>query len=82
MEYGGCELVNLLFSNPNGSLDIRRYFTNNSGGPITVQECGLYAAGTIDGGSFSFCIARDLTGGITVNHTEILRATYTLQITV
>jgi hypothetical protein len=82
MEYGGCELVNLAISNPNASLDIRRYFTNNSGGSITVQECGLYAAGTIDAASFPFCVARDLTGGVAVGNTEILRVTYTLQITV
>ena len=82
IEYGGCELVNLTIINPDASLDIRRYFTNNSGNSIVVNECGLYAAGTINGGSFSFCIARDLTGGVTINDTEIFRVTYTLQITV
>lgn len=87
-EYGGCELINLVFAGANGELTIRRYFTNNSGGLITVQEAGIYAAGTMyvagtwGGSSWPFCIARDITGAVPVNNTEILRATYVVQITV
>lgn len=87
-EYGGCELIAIAFADPNGQFTIRRYFTNNSGGVITIQEAGIYAVGTDKGTSVAtcfawpFCIARDLTGGVAVNNTELLRATYVVQITV
>jgi hypothetical protein len=87
MEYGGSEIVNLALANPNGSIDLRRYFTNLNGNPITVNECGIYAAGCHPssplGASSAFCIARDLVSpGVIVANTEILRVIYTLQITV
>ena len=87
MEYGGCELVGITFADPNGEFSIRRYFTNISGGGITVQEVGIYSTGTIFATSasawaWSFCIARDLTVGIAVANTELLRVTYVPQITV
>ena len=86
LEYGGCELVRMTIADPNGQFTIRRYFTNNSGGGITVQEVGIYAGGTKyligTGLAYLFCIARDLTGGIAVLDTELLRATYVIQITI
>ncbi|MBA7564255.1 hypothetical protein ES708_05917 [subsurface metagenome] len=87
LEYGGCELLSMAFVDPDGEFTIRRYFTNNSGGGITVEEVGIYAAAAeyfagAAGGSWPFCIARDLTGGVAVANTELLRATYVLQITV
>lgn len=84
LEYGGCELVNIAIANPNGEFTIRRYFTNYSGGGITVQEVGIYTPGT-DYDSYSawaFCIARDLTGAVAVANTELLRVSYVVQITV
>jgi len=84
IEYGGCELLNITFSDPNGEFTIRRYFTNASDGSITVEEVGIYAVGTDfnDCYAWPFLIARDLTGGIAVADTEILRVTYVPQITV
>ncbi|MDD5539697.1 MAG: hypothetical protein PHG61_03295 [Candidatus Marinimicrobia bacterium] len=86
MEYGGTELQRLTFANPNGSLIIRRFFTNASGGGITVNEVGIYTIANKSsnnwGYSYYFCIARDLTGGVVVADTEILLATYTVGITV
>jgi hypothetical protein len=86
-EYGGCELVGIAFADPNGEFTMRRYFTNLSGGGITVQEAGIYAIGTkYDGASagwaYPFCVARDITGAVAVADTEILRVTYVIQITV
>jgi hypothetical protein len=83
-EYGGCELLSIAFADPNGQFTWRRYFTNNSGGLITVQEAGIYSIGTDwdDNYAWPFCIARDLTGAVGVNNTELLRATYVIQITV
>ena len=84
MLYGGCELFALTFANPNGSFVIRRYFTNESGGGITVSEVGIHSPARAGAGNLSylFCIARDLTGGVLVNDTELLEVTYTAQITV
>jgi hypothetical protein len=85
LEYGGCELLSITFANPNGQFTIRRYFTNNSGGTITVQEAGIYSVGTyapVPWYAWPFCIARDLTGAVAVANTELLRVTYVVQITV
>jgi len=83
LEYGGCELVGIAFVNPNGEFTIRRYFTNASGGSITVNEVGIHAVGTDqDTASWAFLIARDITGAVAVANTEILRVTYVPQITV
>lgn len=83
LEYGGCELRNITFSDPNGEFTIRRYFTNHSGGAITVNEVGIYAvAGSDENKAYSFLIAHDLTGGVAVADGEILRVTYVPQITV
>jgi hypothetical protein len=87
LEYGGCELVNIAFADPDGEFTLRRYFTNLSGGGITVEETGIYAIGTeydsaSAGWAWPFCVARDLTGGVAVADTEILRVTYVPQITV
>jgi hypothetical protein len=82
--YGGTELYGVTVVNPNASFTIRRYFTNASGGGITVEEVGIYSLGSDSGVGtmWSFCIARDVTGGVAVADTEILRVTYVPQITV
>ena len=89
LEYGGCELVGIAFSDPNGEFTLRRYFTNHSGGSITVNEVGIYAIGTKYAtsyttlGAWSFLIARDIVSpGVAVANTELLRVTYVPQITV
>lgn len=83
LEHGGTEVLVPTFADPNGSMVIRRYFTNNSGGAITVEESGLYARGwTSAGYTYIFCIARDVTGGVVVPDTQLLVVTYTAQITV
>jgi hypothetical protein len=88
-EYGGTEVLKPTFADPNGSMIIRRYFTNHSGGAITVEEVGIYAVGFNVKAGFNqrstariFCIARDVTGGVAVADTEILMVTYTVGITV
>jgi hypothetical protein len=83
MLYGGTEIFEPVFANPNGTMVLRRYFTNESGGGITVEECGIYAPAYISlATGSSFCICRDVTGGVAVADTEILEVTYTVQITV
>lgn len=87
--YGGTELYGLLFVNPNGEFTIRRYYTNKSGGNVTVREVGIYSPGdNAANTAYIFCIARDLTlvmgvpTDVVVLNTEILEVEYTVQITV
>jgi len=84
LEYGGCEPIGLTIADPNGEFTLRRYFTNSSGGGITVEEVGIYSLGSDWDGYFvwPFAITRDLTGGVAVANTELLRVTYVIQITV
>jgi len=83
LEYGGCELVGIAFVNPNGEFVIRRYFTNLSGGSITVNEVGIYSVGGQDNYAWAFLIARDIVSpGLAVANNELLRVTYVPQITV
>ncbi|MBA7645512.1 hypothetical protein ES703_53270 [subsurface metagenome] len=85
LEYGGCELIGLTFSDPNGEFTIRRYFTNHSGGSITVNEVGMHSVATDYGykWAWAFLIAHDIVSpGVAVADTELLRATYVPQITV
>ncbi|AGG07376.1 hypothetical protein C1O63_1563 [Dehalococcoides mccartyi] len=59
-----------------------RYFNNNSGGDITVNEAGVYTKGTYDNSSATFMLCRDLlAGGVVVPNTGQLKVTYTLQLT-
>ncbi|GAH73198.1 unnamed protein product [marine sediment metagenome] len=83
-EYGGTELLALVISDPNGEFTIRRYFTNDSGGSITVNEVGIYAVASIADDSFyAFLAARDkVDPGVAVADGKILRVTYVPQITV
>jgi len=87
IEYGSCEVSGLSVVNPNASFIIRRLFTNNSGGDVTVRECGIYAGSSWSpsgySGSFPLCICRDVVSpDIVVANGEVLAVTYTPQITV
>ena len=90
LQYGGCNVENLVIANPNASFDIKRFFTNHTGGNITVQEAGIMAAakrgGTVaakyNTAASPFLIARDVFAGVVIADTEILLVTYTPTITV
>jgi hypothetical protein len=88
IEYGGCDISGLSVANPTAEFEIRRLFTNRSGGNITVRECGIYAAfpdtysGFVGAGGV-VCICRDVIDPeIVVANGEVLAVTYTPQITV
>lgn len=77
-DYGGMEIVDdLAFANPNGTFTLRRYFTNKSGGTISISEIGLAAM------QVATMIARDLVSpAVDVLNNETLKTEYTFQITV
>ena len=62
-----------------------RYFNNNSGGNVTVNEVALYPKSCFpSGGSVGspWCISRDkLATGVTVPNTGQLKVTHTVQLT-
>jgi hypothetical protein len=59
-----------------------RYFNNNSGGPVTVNEVGIYTRGTVQGSTIYYMLCRDLLpGGVTVPDAGQLKVTYTVQLT-
>jgi hypothetical protein len=89
IEYGACDVSGLTVANPSAEFDIRRLFTNRSGGAITVRECGIYAAfpdtysGSFCGSGGAVCICRDVIApDLVVADGEVLAVTYTPQITV
>ncbi|MFC1994907.1 hypothetical protein ACFLVK_00680, partial [Chloroflexota bacterium] len=94
-EYGGNDIFGYTVANPNALFNIRRLFRNNAGVALTVNECGIYAAGIeylVGSGDndtswrtnvHPICIARDLVSpGVAVADGEDLAVTYTPQITV
>jgi hypothetical protein len=85
--YGGTELYGLTFANPNGSMNIRRYFTNVLGGNLSVAECGIYSPANKNSMSGAqsaiYCISRDVVSpAVVVANGEILSVIYTVTITV
>jgi len=91
LEYGSCDVYGLSISGPNGEFTVRRFFENKCGSPITVNEVGLVAVGichsttstTQNAHLIPTLVARDLiSGGQVVANNEILKVTYTPQITV
>jgi len=61
--------------------ELVRYFNNNSGGAITVNEVGLYL-GLWAGNIIKMMTCRDLvSGGVEVPDTGQLKVTYTIQLT-
>lgn len=57
-----------------------RYFNNNSGGAITVNEVGIYVKGSLAADIY-FMVCRDLvSGGVEIPDTGQLKVTYTIQL--
>ena len=77
VEYSGMEIMVPTFSDPNGSMVMRRYFTNNSGGDVTVRKVGIHA-----GARPELTAADELSSPITMGNGQVLRVSYTFQITV
>jgi hypothetical protein len=44
-----------------------RYFNNNSGGAIVVNEAGVYTRGTYDNSSATFLMCRDLLAAVSIS---------------
>jgi hypothetical protein len=61
---------------------LSRYFNNNSGGDVSVNEVALYTLGGAGGGTSYWCTSRDhLASTVTVPNTGQLKVTYIIQLT-
>lgn len=84
LQYAGTEILAPTFADPDGEMILRRYFTNASGGNVTIEEVGMYSPGFFESdNSYLFGICRDVVApAVVIADTELLVATYTIQITV
>ena len=83
-EVGGCDLSDLTIA-ATSYFNINRYFKNRCGSSRTIQEVGLHGLGMGQATARCFCylLARDVVSpGVAVADGEILKVTYTPQITV
>jgi hypothetical protein len=80
LQYLGCMIPgDVTISAPNASFNIERLFLNSSGGDVTINEIGIYAAYFTS----IYCIIRDLVSpAVTVANNEYLKVTYTIQVSV
>jgi len=83
LQYAACAVGAATTTVTDSLLTISRAFTNASGGAITVNEIGIYAACYISTGATEyFCFVRDLVvPGRVINNGTTATATYTLSAT-
>lgn len=79
LDYGAHVWIDAQVVGANVDLQIQRTFINNSGGGVTVEECGIYVKSY---NVYFFMIIRDVTGTVTVNDGQTLTVDYTLRTTV
>jgi len=78
LDYGAHVWTDAQVVGANVDLQIQRTFINNSGGNVTVEECGIYA----ESSNYYFCIIRDVTGTVTIADNQTLTVDYTIRTTV
>lgn len=77
--YLGNALYPVVVSPPDAYVDLVRFFENQSGGNITINEVGIYALGSQY--YYGFCICRDvLTSAVTVANGELLKVRYRIKV--
>ncbi|MDO9175145.1 MAG: hypothetical protein Q7V62_10100, partial [Actinomycetota bacterium] len=80
--YAGCEVELVTVAGGVATMIVRRYFTNKSGGNVTVREIGIYTTAGAGGLLWVFLICRDSHADVVVADTELLRVQYTITTTV
>jgi len=78
--YLGCGLKPVAISGSDAYVDLVRFFENQSGGNVTINEVGIYAIGASQ--QWGFCICRDvLSSSITVADGQLLKVRYRIKVT-
>ena len=79
--YLGCGLKPVVISGSDAYVDLVRFFENQSGGNVTINEVGIYAIAATQ--QYGFCICRDvLSSSITVADGQLLKVRYRIKVTV
>ena len=79
--YLGCGLKPVVISGSDAYVDLVRFFENQSGGNVTINEVGIYAIAATQ--QYGFCICRDvLSSSITVGDGQLLKVRYRIKVTV
>jgi len=79
--YLGCGLKPVVISGSDAYVDLIRFFENQSGGNVTINEVGIYAIAATQ--QWGFCICRDvLSSSITVADGQLLKVRYRVKVTV
>jgi len=81
LQYSAHSYVPTQIVGTNVDFQMQRSFTNGSGGPITINEIGVYCA-MYSGGYRYFCLARDVVGATVIPDGEIAIVTYIIRTTV
>lgn len=82
LKYSGQSIVAQLSSGSNRFFRVQRYFTNDSGGDVTIREVGIVVQPATNAPLNVFVlIARDLTGDIVVTNTNAVPVEITWQVT-
>jgi hypothetical protein len=81
LTWQSCDLLSKSYVGLVYTANWLRYFNNNSGGDVTVNEVGIYVYCSLGGGQ-NVLLARDVTGApVVIPNTGQLNVTYTIQIT-
>ncbi|RKY44101.1 MAG: hypothetical protein DRP81_06040 [Candidatus Omnitrophota bacterium] len=76
----GCGFKPVVISGSDAYVDLVRFFENQSGGDVTINEVGIYAIGASQ--QYGFCICRDvLSSSITVADGQLLKVRYRIKVT-
>jgi len=77
----GSALYPVVVSAPDAYVDLIRFFENQSGASITINEIGIYALA--HSAHYGVCICRDvLSTAVTVANGELLKARYRIKVSV
>jgi len=77
----GNALYPVVVSAPDAYVDLVRFFENQSGGDVTINEVGIYALASPN--QYAFCICRDvLSTSVTVANGELLKVRYRIKVSV
>lgn len=82
LKYSGQSGFGPISSGSSRAFRLSRYFTNDSGGDVTIREVGLVQRPNSSGGViYLVLVCRDLTGDIVVSDTNAVPVEFTWQVT-
>ncbi len=77
LQYGPHSYRSTRIVGANVDFEMSRFFTNASGGNVTINEIGIYGYT-----SYYFCLMRDIVGALVLADGEVALVTYIIRTTV